>query len=339
MEAPVIALPKPYHEEPAVTIYHGDCREIVPMLGKFDLILTDPPYGKVKGEFDHQWTNRPAMLEDCREWLEMMVGAMRSNATLYWFAWPSLAGRIEALIAERLNPVGHIIWEKPWSTAQKHSPEALRAPAPETERILMAEHYGADNMALGESGYQAKCDELRGFVFEPIRAYLAGEWERAGLKRKDAEICTGTQMAGHWFSRSQWALPTEEHYRKLQARANGFEQKEFEYLRKEFEELRKEFEELRRYFELEKGDPKTEIWKFSPCLQKLGHPTPKPEDLIRFMVRISCRPGGVILDPFAGSGTTGRAAKDIGRRAVLIEREERYCEIAARRLAQEVLAL
>jgi site-specific DNA-methyltransferase (adenine-specific) len=46
-----------------------------------------------------------------------------------------------------------------------------------------------------------------------------------------------------------------------------------------------------------------------------------------------------ILDPFAGSGTTARAAKDLGRKCVLIEREEKYCEIAARRMGQEVFNL
>jgi len=340
----------PYYQDDYVTLYHGDCREIVPTLVTFDLLLTDPPYGKVKGDFDHEWSNRTAMLKDCAEWRDMMVAAMKSNATLYWFAWPSLAGRIEALIAEKLNPLAHIVWKKPASVAQKVCPELLRAPMPQTERILMAEHYGADNMALGESGYVAKCDELRGFVFEPLRAYLAAEWERAGLTRKDAEQATGTQMASHWFSRTQWALPTAKHYATLQRVANektdghlrreyGHLRREYEDLRREYEDLRREYEDLRRFFDCKTGDQKTDVWEFKPDIERLGHPTPKPLSLISYIVRLSCRLGGVILDPFAGSGTTGRAAKDLNRKAVLIEREEKYCEIAAQRMRQEVLPL
>lgn len=69
----------------------------------------------------------------------------------------------------------------------------------------------------------------------------------------------------------------------------------------------------------------------------VGHPTPKPVGLMRQLLE-QCPPGTVV-DPFAGSGATLRAAKDLGRRAIGIEIEERYCEIAANSLAQEVLAL
>ena len=67
------------------------------------------------------------------------------------------------------------------------------------------------------------------------------------------------------------------------------------------------------------------------------HPTPKPLNVIRWVV--SRLPDGTVLDPFMGSGTTLVAAKSLGRRAIGIEIEERYCEIAANRCRQEVLGL
>lgn len=66
-----------------------------------------------------------------------------------------------------------------------------------------------------------------------------------------------------------------------------------------------------------------------------GHPTSRPLDTIRFI--ISMFDYITILDPFMGSGTTLRAAKDLGRKSTGIEIEEKYCEIAAERLRQEVL--
>ncbi len=70
------------------------------------------------------------------------------------------------------------------------------------------------------------------------------------------------------------------------------------------------------------------------------HPCPKTMEQMSWLLnRVSIDPTDVIVDPFMGSGTTLRAAKDRGRKAIGIEIEERYCEIAVQRLGQEVLPL
>jgi site-specific DNA-methyltransferase (adenine-specific) len=69
------------------------------------------------------------------------------------------------------------------------------------------------------------------------------------------------------------------------------------------------------------------------------HPCPKPIDLYLQFIEIFGQDKQMIFDPFAGSGTTLRAAKDLRRKAIGVEIEEAYCEIAANRLSQEVLAL
>ena len=73
--------------------------------------------------------------------------------------------------------------------------------------------------------------------------------------------------------------------------------------------------------------------------EQCGHPCPKPTGWMRWLVKLVSLETDTILDPFMGSGTTLVAAKQLGRKAIGIEIEERYCEIAVKRLAQEVLPL
>ena len=78
------------------------------------------------------------------------------------------------------------------------------------------------------------------------------------------------------------------------------------------------------------------VWQLTPA-HRDGHPAPFPVELAARCIRLSTWPYETVLDPFCGSGSTLVAARDLGRRAIGIERSERYCELAARRLSQGAL--
>jgi hypothetical protein len=88
--------------------------------------------------------------------------------------------------------------------------------------------------------------------------------------------------------------------------------------------------------DLNKGSKPTGIRSTAIASTDL-HPCAKPKEWMTWAVDLASRPDETIVDPFMGSGSTMRAAKDLGRRAIGIEIDERYCEIAVRGLAQGVL--
>jgi site-specific DNA-methyltransferase (adenine-specific) len=325
-------------------LINGDCLTEMAKLParSVDLILTDPPYFKVKSDaWDRQW-EKPA---EFLKWLDAIAAEwqriLKPNGSLYCFASPQMAARVECQIMERFRVLNAIVWAKNHtqrgSIARRCCLADLRSFFTEQERIIFAEHYGADNMAKGEAGYMAKCDELRGFLFEPLRSYLVAERDRAGHTTKticEALKCT---TASHYFSKSQWALPTEKHYqsmRELFNKSGSFEylrkdyedlRKDYEDLRKDYEYLRKDYEDLRRPFSVSSSVPYTDVWTFETVQGYKGkHPCEKPQKLLRHIIEASSRPGDVVLDCFLGSGSTGIACRELGRKFIGIELDPEY---------------
>jgi len=338
-----------------VQLYLDDCLKFMQTLpdNSVNLIATDPPYYRVKGEWwDRQWDSEGGFIawigELCEQWHRILA----PNGSLYVFASPRMAARVEVKIGERFNVLNRIRWLKEAGWHNKAVPEQLRSYLSPWEEIIFAEHYGADNIAKGEAGYGAKCDELRGFVFEPLRAYLAGERDRAGLTTSQVEQFwqekrnTKGCMAGHWFNSVQWALPTAENYtwlRELFARLNHngeylrreYEdlRREYEDLRREYEDLRREYEDLRRPFSVSADVPYTDVWTFPTVQAYPGkHPCEKPLAMCEHIIRASSREGDLVLDPFCGSGNMLIAAQKLGRRAIGVDIMEQWIGVAEKRI-------
>lgn len=329
----------------SVALHLGDCLEYMRGMpdNSVDAVITDPPYFRFKkNAWDNQWDKPAEFLSWLDSVLEQVYRILYPNGSLYLFASPKMAARVEVTIAQRFNVLNSIVWRKPpYSTkAEMFRKSDMRIFFPASERIIFAEHYGADGYAKGEAGYETKCDELRGFVFEPLRAYLAGERDRAGLSTQDVaeawRIKTGnsnrTGMAGHWFEQVQWALPTEANYQWLRETFRNLNNGG-EYLMREYEDLRREYEDLRRPFAVTPDVPYTDVWDFATVGAYPGkHPTEKPLDMMRHIVTVSTKPDAIVFDPFMGSGTTGVAAVQLGRNFIGCEIDAGYFEIAKRRI-------
>jgi site-specific DNA-methyltransferase (adenine-specific) len=317
------------------TLHLGDCLEVMRTMAdcSVDAVVTDPPYFRVKDEdWDRQWDNPVAFLAWLDQVAEQWQRLLKPNGSLYCFASPQMAARVEVMLGQRFEVLNNIRWVKSQGWHEKAEKEALRSYLSPWEAVIFAEQFGSDGSALHGSGWADQCAELRAGVFEPLRQYLLQERDSASITNRQVDECLGASgMAGHYFGASQWALPTEDAYDKMRQLFNSGPS--IRYLRREYEDLRREYEDLRRPFSVTRFDPFTDVWNFRTVQPRPGkHPCEKPQSLFSHIIKSSTRPGAVVLDSFAGSGATGQACLALGREFIGIERCPHWHRVASQSL-------
>lgn len=334
-----------HYQTDRVTIYQADVLDLLASLDaeSVSLIFMDPPYKGVKKNlwWDNQWKTNAAFLD----WLGLVLDgckrALAPNGSLYACASPRMAHAVEGLVRARYNVLNSIRWYKDAGWHKKAEIGALRSYLEPWESIVFAEPWGADGNAMNQSGYLTQSAELWSDVFEPIQSYLAGEFKRAGVKYEKAnEFCNVASMAGrHYFTRSQWCMPTKEHYESLQRGLNDdgsreYLRRDYEYLRRDYEHLRRDYERLRRPFTLTKDRPTTDLWTYESVQHDdEKHETAKPLPMLRDIIATSSRPGGLVVDPFLGGGTTAIACLP-DRRFIGGDIQEHWCKATVARLSE-----
>jgi DNA modification methylase len=281
-----------------------------------NLIIADPPYFEVKGDFDFIWKSFDDYLKDVEKWAIECKRILADNGTLFWYGHAKNIAYAQIIFDKHFNLINNLVWDKGSFMGLEES-EGLRSFAPCTERILM---YSTD------FDVDVRSDKNN---FLPIKQYMRDERKKCGLSASKLKEKTGLpcnlKSIGMYFGDVQWQLPTKENYEMMQT--TGYWQKSYKELRKEYEELRRPFVNL---FKLQ------EILRFSNEASKTGakydHDTVKPETLTRALILTCSRPNDLVVVPFAGSGTEMAMSIKEGRKAIGYDIEKKYVDMSNKRI-------
>jgi len=285
-----------------------------------NLLIADPPYFEVKGEFDFVWKSFDDYLKDVECWAKECKRLLADNGTLFWYGSAKRIAYAQIIFDKHFKLINSLVWENtnPHKQQGRYS-EGLRSFAPLTERILMYSNE-VDQTGLE----QIKLDVNN---FKPLRDYFQGLHSFVAVSKRVLIDVIG-QRVDHCFryNSTQWDLPTIETYNQLIEtfkinQWNGF--KEYETLRKEYETLRRPFDNFMNFGDVIKM-PNFETGSYA-------HDTVKPEKLTRALILTCSRKDDLVFVPFAGSGTECAMAAKEKRRFIGFDIEDKYCQMANNR--------
>ena len=327
-------------------LLHGDCLELMKDIpdNSVDLVLTDPPYNvkvttKKNGkDLVNGWDNIDGYIDWCIEWLQECSRILKPQGVLYFFHndMEQIAELMENI--KRRTPLvfrSFCIWDKgdtyrarTWHEREVDGDTALRSWFNICEYCLHFFNTNPNEQVWNKTGLERVYSNPE--CFKPLKEWYQSEMERLGLTIKDVAAkyteVTGKKphMLKHYFQDSQFEIPTRKVYDSVYLPL-GFS--------KEYEELRKEYEELRNYHRVDRWH--CNIWHIPPIPSNDRlHTCQKPVQLLERLINVSCREGGVVLDPFMGSGSTGVACVNTGRDLIGIELGREYYDIAVERIAK-----
>ena len=315
------------------TIHHADWMANDLPDGSVNLIIADPPYFEVRGDFDFVWDSFDDYLKDVEKWAIECKRLLSENGTLFWYGDDKRIAYAQIIFDKHFNLVNHLVWHKGENFMGLNKSDGLRSFAPCTERILMysneVNQTGLERIKLDVNNFQI----LRNH-FKEMQSFI-----RLSLKKINDSL--GHRRAEHAFywKSTQWDLPTLETFNELihEFKINEWDSfREYEDLRREYEDLRREYEDLRRPFDNFLNI--NEVMRFnneSAMNTQYKHPTRKPEKLTRALLLTCSRPGDLVLVPFAGSGTECAMSKKENREFIGFEIDEKYHAVAMERLTHQ----
>lgn len=306
---------------------------------KAQMIHADPPYGMGKEKDGVQNDNLYADKLDAFQmaWWRAFRPHAEDNASAYiwgnaeglWRLW--FVGGLKD--SERLTMRNEVTWDK-----REDNPTMLVSGVPLESRRMYHPTERCLFFMLGEQGFNNNADNYWD-GWEPIRSYLETEMNKCG-GAKNWKAALGNQMGGHYFTKSQWCFPTEEAYKKLQSFGKGdaFKRehdelkRENDAFKREYDELKREFYETRAYFD-NTHDNMTDVWEFKRVTgeERHEHATPKPVEMMARAIKSSTQDGGLLVEPFLGSGSTLIAAEQLNRKCYGMEISPAYCDVIVKR--------
>ena len=319
-------------------IYHSDWMQNGLPDKSVQLIIADPPYFEVKGDFDFVWKSFDDYLADVEKWAKECKRLLADNGTLFWWGHAKKIAYAQVIFDKYFNLENNITIE--FNRQTKKGVELFRCFAPVSERLLMYSN------EVNKTGLQEIHDNPD--CFSTIKKYMRDERDRLmkdkGFRTIDAFnnfinewTNTSSVVSRHYFADSQYCFPTKEIYSRMQE--SGYWMAEYEELRAEYEELRAEYEELRAEYE-ELRRPFNNYLKLFDVMSfdqeahitgKYDHDTCKPETLTGVLILTCSRKNDLVLVPFAGSGTECAMSAKEGRRFIGFDINPEYVAMATKR--------